>query len=136
MSAVYLFMFASILAVISILTVFKMFIDKVKQTPEDRTALQTKFFIGVAVAEVIPIILVIFGFSSIQPVASMSELLLPAIIVIITLAFAPFFIFLQTKVDITEKNRSIVTISAFIGVAVSTSIPIISLVGLLLLLPR
>ncbi len=136
LSAAYLFMFGSVLAVISILIVFKMFIDKVKRAPEDRNALQSKFFVGVAIAEVIPIILIVFGFIMSQPVALMGDLLLPAIIIILSMAFAPFFIFLQTKVDVTKETKGIVTTLAFIGVMLTLSLPIVSLIGLLLLLPK
>ena len=132
MSAAYMFMFASILAVFSILIVFKIFIDKIKQTPEDRNALQTKFFIGVAMAETVPLILIVFGFVTSTPVASISDLLLPAIVIVLSMAFAPFFIFLQTRLDITKETKSIVNTSALIGTAMTLSLPIISLIGLLL----
>lgn len=129
-------MFASILAVISILIVFKIFMDKIKRNPESRNTHQTNFFIGVAIAETIPIILIVFGFIMSEPVAIINELFVPAIVIILALAFAPFYIFLQTKVDVTKENKNIVTTFAFIGSALCLSIPLISIIGLTLLMPR
>ena len=136
MSAAYFFMIASIMAVISILIVFKIFIDKIKITPEKRGILQSKFFIGVAIAEAIPIILIVFGFMASQPVTSMNELLVPGIVIILSMAFAPFFIFLQSKVDVTEESRAAVSSFAAIGSMLTVSIPIISLVALFMLMPK
>ena len=136
MSAAYFFMIASIMAVISILIVFKIFIDKIKITPEKRGILQSKFFIGVAIAEAIPIILIVFGFMASQPVTSMNELLVPGIVIILSMAFAPFFIFLQSKVDVTEESRAAVSSFVAIGSMLTLSIPIISLVALFKLMPK
>ncbi|WP_230200195.1 hypothetical protein [Bacillus niameyensis] len=135
MSSTTLFVLAAVIAVISILIVFKINLDKLKQSPENRDTLQTKFFIGVAIAEIIPIILVVLAFAASKTVTATSDLYVPGLIILLTFVFAPFFIFLQTKVDVTEKNRGIVTTFAFMGMSIALSIPIVSLVGLITLMP-
>lgn len=135
MSAAYLFMLAAIIASFSILVVFKIFIDKLKVNPENRVKLQTNFFIGVAIAETSPILLLVLAFANSATVTSNEELYIPGLITLLTLAFASFFIFLQTKVDVTEEAKEIVKTSAIIGLALVVSIPFISLIGLFTLMP-
>src|SRR5690606_23971273 len=105
MSSAYYFAFASLLAVISILLVFKVNVEKLKENPKEVGQIQTKFFIGVAIAEAIPIILVVFGLMDLTTASSMEELYLPGLIVILSLVFAPFFIFLQKSVGVPEDAK-------------------------------
>jgi F0F1-type ATP synthase membrane subunit c/vacuolar-type H+-ATPase subunit K len=135
MSSAYLFAFAAILAVIPILLLFKMNIEKIKENPDVFASIQTKFFIGVAISEVIPLILLVFGMMDLSPAASMEELYLPGLIVILAMAFAPFFIVLQRSVGVPEEAKQAVNTFSFIGIAVANAIPLISLVCLIMMLP-
>ena len=135
MSSAYYFAFASLLAVISILLVFKVNVEKLKENPKEVGQIQTKFFIGVAIAEAIPIILVVFGLMDLTAVSSMEELYIPGLIVILSLVFAPFFVFLQKSVGVPEDAKQVVTTFSFIGMAMANAIPFISLVGLIMMLP-
>jgi hypothetical protein len=65
----------------------------------------------------------------------MNELLIPGIIVIFALAFAPFFIILQRFVGAPEESKQAITTFSMIGLSLANAIPFISLVALLLLLP-
>ncbi|WP_096272608.1 hypothetical protein [Paucisalibacillus globulus] len=135
MSSTYYFAFASLLAVISILLVFKVNVEKLKENPKEVGQIQTKFFIGVAIAEAIPIILVVFGLMDLTAVSSMEELYIPGLIVILSLVFAPFFVFLQKSVGVPEDAKQVVNTFSFIGMAMANAIPFISLVGLIMMLP-
>jgi len=135
MGSAYYFAFASLLAVISILLVFKVNVEKLKENPKEVGQIQTKFFIGVAIAEAIPIILVVFGLMDLTAVSSMEELYIPGLIVILSLVFAPFFVFLQKSVGVPEDAKQVVNTFSFIGMAMANAIPFISLVGLIMMLP-
>lgn len=132
----YLFAIASIVAVLSIIITFKIHLDKLKMNPEKQAEIQTKFFIGVAICEVIPLILVVSGFATMQPVQELSELFVPFIIILFTILIGPSFILLQTKVDVTEDIKNLVMTFAMIGLSLAMSIPIVSLVGLFVQMPQ
>lgn len=136
MSSAYLFAIAAILACVSILLVFKINIEKLKENPENTADIHTKFFIGVAIAEVIPMILVIFGLMDLTPAASIEELYIPGIIVIFALVFSPLFIFLQRFAGVPENAKQTVMTFSLIGIALANAIPLIALVGLFLILPQ
>lgn len=104
--------------------------------PEKQAEIQTKFFIGVAICEVIPLILVVSGFATMQPVQELSELFVPFIIILFTILIGPSFILLQTKVDVTEDIKNLVMTFAMIGLSLAMSIPIVSLVGLFVQMPQ
>lgn len=129
------FALASVIGTVSIAIVFKIALEQLKNAPGERERAQTYFFIRVAIAEVIPIILLILGFSYLDTVSDMSELVIPGFFIILSLMIGPFFIFLQSKVDVPEKSKPAVNTFTFIGLSIITGIPIVSLVGLLLLLP-
>ncbi|GIN59009.1 hypothetical protein J8TS2_33280 [Lederbergia ruris] len=132
----YLFAIASIIAVLSIIITFKIHLDKLKMNPEKQAEIQTKFFIGVAICEVIPLILVVSGFATMQLVQELSELFVPFIIILFTILIGPSFILLQTKVDVTEDIKNLVMTFAMIGLSLAMSIPIVSLVGLFVQMPQ
>ncbi|KRG11135.1 hypothetical protein ABB05_13870 [Lederbergia galactosidilytica] len=131
----YLFAIASIIAVLSMVITFKIHLDKLKVNPEKRAEIQTKFFIGVAISEVIPLILVVSGFATMQPIQDMSVLFVPFLFILFSILIGPSFIFLQTKVDVTEDMKSIVMSFAMIALSLTMSIPIVSLVGLFIQMP-
>lgn len=136
MSAAYLFMFAAVIAALSILTVYRIFIGKVKQHPDDRPKLLSQFMIRVAISETLPLILLVLAFMNIETVTNINELYLPGLVVLITMAFVPFFIFLQTKVDVTEETKSAVKHSSYLAIGLAMAIPISSFVGLITLMPK
>lgn len=125
----YLFMFAAaaILAVLGIITVFKINLDKVKENPEQIEKAQTNFFIGTAVSEAIPLILIIFAFANTEPVA-IEEIYIPAFIVILTMVVGTIFIFLQRKIDVAEENKQEVNRLSMLALPMTNAIPIIALV--------
>ncbi len=52
-------MFATIIAVLAIAFIFKIYADKIKANPEGISQYQTRFFIWVALSEAFPILLVV-----------------------------------------------------------------------------
>ncbi|WP_010099224.1 hypothetical protein [Ornithinibacillus scapharcae] len=135
MDNAYYFAFAAILAVISILLVFKKNVDKLKENPEEYGNIQTKFFIGVAIAETIPLILIVFGLMNASPASSMEDLYIPGAIVIFSMIFAAFFIFLQRSVGVPEESKQKVTHFSMLVLMLINAIPIVSLVGLFMMMP-
>lgn len=135
MDSAYLFAFAALIAVISILVVFKINVEKIKENPDNVEKYQTRFFIGVAISEAIPIMLVVLAFIDLTPASSMADLYIPGAIVIFAMLFAPLFIFLQRSVGVPEEAKARVNAFSAIGLAMANAIPIISLVGLILLMP-
>ncbi|WP_010648290.1 hypothetical protein [Oceanobacillus massiliensis] len=127
--APYIFAAAAVIAVIGIIIVFKINLDKIKENPNLMEKAQTNFFIGVAISESLPLILIIYAFINIQeePVP-VDELYIPALIVIMMMVFAAFFIFLQQKVDVEEGQKQQVISFSMIALALANSIPIIALV--------
>lgn len=136
MSSEYVFIIASIIAIFSILTIFKIQLKKLKADPDNMQKIQLTFFIGIAIAELIPVVLLFYGIMNITPVAALSELYVPTFIILAAMALGSFFVYLQTKADVSEDAKSLVTSFAFVANAVAMSIPIISLVGLFMMLPK
>lgn len=130
----YLFVVAALLAVLPILLIFKISIESIKENPNDYMKVQQRFFIWVAVAEIIPILLIIYGFSNMDTVYPIEELLLPGIIVLFTIGFASLFIFLQRIIDVNEESRGIIQQFVMLSIALVNAIPLISIVSLFLMM--
>jgi F0F1-type ATP synthase membrane subunit c/vacuolar-type H+-ATPase subunit K len=135
MSPAYYFAAAAILASLSILLIFKINIEKLKENPDNVGAIQTKFFIGVAIAELLPIIFIILGLVNLTTASSIEELYLPGIIVIFAMVFGPLFILLQRSVGVPEEAKQKVMTFSMIGMALANAIPFVSLVGLFMMMP-
>ena len=131
----YIYVLAAAIAVFGILIVFKINVEKIKENPDQREKAQQNFFIGAAISESLPIILLIFGIISMETATSMEELYLPAIIIIMLMAFAVFFIFLQRTVGVDAKSKEVIKIFSFIGIAMANAVPIIALMFLFMAAP-
>lgn len=83
----------------------------------------TKFSIGVAFCEVVPILLLVAGFATMQTGLEFNNLLLPLVCTFFSMIIAAVFIFLQTKVDVTQEMRGKVYTFAMIGLSIAISIP-------------
>lgn len=131
----YLFAAAAVLAVLGILFVFKRNVDILKKDPDLITKVNNKLFIGVAISEAIPIVLIIIGFVTMETVSNISELMVPGVIIIMTMVFAIIFILLQTRIDVDEKSKSTVNSFGMITIALANAIPLISVAGLFMMMP-
>src|SRR5690625_3084335 len=131
----YIFVIATIVAIIPILIISKIAMGRIKENPEQREKIYSQFFIGIALSETIPLILIVYGFANLSIVASIKELYVPGLIIILFTIVAAFFIFLQRAVDVTEDIKGMVTTFSFIALAMITAIPIISIVALFSMIP-
>ncbi|MDY0409455.1 hypothetical protein ACFFIS_01585 [Virgibacillus soli] len=132
----YLYVIATVLAVIPTAIIFKICTEKIKENPDRKERVQTMFFVGVALAELIPIILIVFGFIHMQQVEAIEELFIPGILILILMGFATFFMFLQRTFDVEKEMKNFMNTFAMIGVTLSSAIPIISIVSLMMMLPN
>ena len=108
---------------------------RIKENPERREKIYSQFFIGIALSESIPLILIVYGFANLSPVASIEELYAPGLIIILFTIIAAIFIFLQRAVDVTDEIKGVVATFSFIALAMTTAIPIISIVALFSMMP-
>lgn len=131
----YIFVIATIVAITPIMIVSKIAIDRMKQNPEKKDKIYSSFFIGVALSETIPFILIVYGFTNLSTVANIEELYLPGLVIILFTIVAAIFIFLQRAVDVTEDIRGIITSFSLIALAMITAIPLISIVALISMIP-
>src|SRR5690625_451484 len=132
----YIFVAASIISVLLVVILFKITIEKIKEDPQAAGHAQTRFFIGVAISEIIPIILIAYGMMNIEQVSDITELYVPGLIIILTVAIALFFVILQKAVSGgDEKAQQAARLFTTISLPLISSIPIVSIVGLLMMMP-
>jgi hypothetical protein len=145
------FAIASIIAVLGIVFFFKQMVRSVsdhleKGEEKNISAIQSllsRFFIKVAIAEVIPIILIIVGFVQSEKwtkeISTMAAYT-PFIIVILTLLFGNLNVILSRGSlllfnDSKGQWKGTIDSIIFSAMAVVSAIPIISIVGILTILP-
>lgn len=133
----YIFVAAAVIAVIPMLIIFKVTIERIKEdtSPETRKKATTHFFIGVFLSEVIPLILFIYGFANLAPADRIEDLFVPGLIIILTMVISGFFIFLQRTFDVPAELKDQLNVFATIGFAVTNTIPILTIVGLVMMIP-
>ncbi|MBP1971515.1 F0F1-type ATP synthase membrane subunit c/vacuolar-type H+-ATPase subunit K [Virgibacillus natechei] len=131
----YIFVVAAVLAVIPILFLFKKNLEKLKEDPTQVNKVQINFMIGVAVSEIIPILLMVYGFIELSPVEEVSELYIPGFIILLFMGMAVFFINSQRRVDVEDHARNTVNSFATISIALVNAIPIMALVGIFMMAP-
>lgn len=131
----YIFVIATIVAVLPILFIFKITVERVKENPNLKEKALIQFFIWVAIIETVPILLIVFGMMNLESVPRMEELYMPGIIIILTAGFAALFIFLQRTFDVEEELKEFMNTSAMICLALANAIPLISIVALFLMMP-
>lgn|SRR5699024_5108432 len=133
--SMYYFTAAVIFSVIPISFIFKIYMDRLKENPDDRAEIQKNFFIWVFISEIIPIIFVVFGFIHMSPVETMGDLFLPGILILVITACGVFFVILQLFVDVPRKMKEIYTVFTMIAMSLMLSFPIISVVAFFAMLP-
>ncbi|HLR61520.1 MAG TPA: hypothetical protein VK097_03665 [Lentibacillus sp.] len=131
----YVFVAAALLAVIPIVVLFKINLEKIRENPERFKKIQTHFFIRVAIAEVIPILLIVFGLANAAPVIIPEDLYIPGLIIVLLMGFGVLFMNLQKNVDVEVESKKAVRKFAMIAIPLVMFIPIASLVGLVSMMP-
>lgn len=135
MDALIYFIIASFIATTGISLVVRNALKNIAVKPEEITTIQSKMFIGVAVVEAIPILLIILGFNGIE--SSTMNSTIPAILILFVAAINAFLIRRQSKellIHHSTKEEAKPLISALekISYALVTAIPIVGMVACLI----
>lgn len=131
----YFFVLPTIVAVIPMLFIFKVSIERVKEDPNSFQKAYIQFLLWAAIFEVIPIILIVFAFMNAEPVANISDLYMPGIIIFLMAGFAALFVFLQMTVDVVAETKGFVQRFCMLAFMLMLAIPIVSMTGLLTMMP-
>src|SRR5690625_5884317 len=99
------------------LIVFKVSIELIKDDPSPTTIQQatTQLFIGIFRSEVIPIILVIYGFANLVPADQMEDLFVPGLIILLLILISGLFVFMQRTFDVPAELKDQLNVFAVIG---------------------
>jgi hypothetical protein len=142
----WLFVIASIIAVIGILFAFRKMMSHIQGKVEKGKEIniesfqkeQTRFFIHVAIVEGFPILLIVFGFVQIEQLVEPVNILIP-LVIIIAVFFASLFSVLTLRKDIlgykesSQGLKNPVNTFVFIGLIFLSAIPTVSIVALLIM---
>lgn len=133
----WLFAIATMIACGGIAIVFKQLMARIVHIVEgekDSHTLQrdtTNFFIKVAIIEVIPIILLIFGFIKMNEYnGTINDMIVPLIVTLAVYIFCLLVVFLSAKQvqnhpNITEMLRNQSSVFMMMGIAISSTFPLI-----------
>lgn len=132
----YLFVAASVIAVLGILFIIKGNMEKIKEDPESLAKAQLNIILGASIVEIIPILLVVLGFVKMDQVNFVNDsvTITPLVIVMLLMAFSIIFILLQVTVGVPKQIKSQVLVLGLIGLFLSFAIPIVSLVALFIMM--
>lgn len=126
-----LYVLAAAIAVFGILMFYKRNVERIKEDPEQVAEAQKNFFIGAAISESLPIVLLILGLVNQDPVR-MQDIYLPGLFIVGLMAFSVFFIFLQRAVGTDEASKQAVTNFSLVALMVTNAIPIVAIVFLII----
>lgn len=129
----YIFVAAAVLAVAPLIIIVKMTIKQLIERPEDINAIFRKFFIGVALSKIVPVILLVFGIIKMTKGLDISDLYIPWAIIFIVLAYAVSFIGSQKNLDVPDHTQVQVDALTSIARPLLFSIPLMSAVFLFMM---
>src|SRR5699024_11064449 len=135
----YIFTLASIIPIIGIAILFKLTLTKLVSNTEPVPKIISRFFITVGIIEIIPIILFVYVFANLEIAASIEEVLVPAIILILVLIACYLIIFLQNRITIEstyEESESAwqIHVLTLIVISFMSTLPIYSFVAKIIML--
>ncbi|MDL4841768.1 hypothetical protein [Aquibacillus rhizosphaerae] len=146
MNPAWLFAIATVIGVFGILMAFKNLMKKVGNKLEQGQSVSTdsikqeltKFFIHVAFAESVPIILIVFAFIQMESVTEEISIIIPLVIILLVESIALINVWAARRDIIgyekqSNQARNSINSLCFIGIALLSAIPIISMVGLSIL---
>lgn len=129
----YIFVAAAIIAVIPVLFIVKVNVNKLIADPEQINSVQKHFFIGVALSKIIPVILLIFGIVKLTPVTDYSELYIPWFIILATVLFGLYFISSQKKLAVGDQEKMAINTLVTIARPLIFSIPLMAAIFLFMM---
>jgi len=134
------FVIATIICVVGIAFIYKMMLGKVIASPHLISHHMTRYFMGVGLVEMIPIVLLVIGLTKSHRFVGMDEIVVPVILVILFWAAGLFFVFLQRKFSLgagANKDQKDVVPAiqqlTLITIALMTAIPLVSVICLLMM---
>ena len=145
MDAGWFFVIASLIAVIGVVVAFKQLVHQVGEMIDrgdtiNEGVLQaqmTRFFMKVAIIEAIPIILIVLGFMQIGESTGDSNQMIPLTIILLIFVFGIINVMLSKnglfiRKEIDSSTRSSLNMLNFIGIAFVSSVPLISVIALMM----
>ncbi|MBU9712185.1 hypothetical protein [Evansella tamaricis] len=148
MNPIYLFLLASIIAVIGLVILFKRLglsmedkLEKGEDVTQESFQRETnRFFMMAPLVEMIPILLVVLAFMQMEGWAgelTQDDIVFPIVIVVIIWFFGGLNVFLTRKrilmaTDVKSNSKNYINTLSFISFALIGSLPVISIVGLIL----
>ncbi|KMJ58275.1 hypothetical protein AB685_10215 [Bacillus sp. LL01] len=129
MDALYLFLLAAVIASFGISIVLRSSMEKLVLEPGSFPQIQSKFFIYVAIIEVIPIIMIVFGFISLMD--STVSVMIPLVIVGASV-LVNFIMNLMKKSTLETQAPDLkekLMIFFLMGNVLMTAIPIVAVVA-------
>ncbi|MGX1265332.1 F0F1-type ATP synthase membrane subunit c/vacuolar-type H+-ATPase subunit K [Rossellomorea marisflavi] len=130
--ALYLMALAAIVATTGIGIVIRKAMRELATNSDQRQQIQSRMFIGVAIAEMLPLILIVLGFTMLE---SFTGSVVVPVAITIAVTVVNFVILLRTFLDLVKdphadkQAKAIVQTTFFIGYALMTAIPIIAIVA-------
>ncbi len=123
---------AAIVATTGIGIVIRKAMRELATNPDQRQQIQSRMFIGVAIAEMLPLILIVLGFTMLE---SFTGSVVVPVAITIAVTVVNFVILLRTFLDLVKdphadkQAKAMVQTTFFIGYALMTAIPIIAIVA-------
>src|SRR5690625_2497640 len=74
-------------------------------------------------------------FANLAPADQMEDLFVPGLIILLLILISGLFVFLQRTFDVPEELKDQLNVFAVIGFAVTNTIPILTIVGLIMMIP-
>lgn len=135
MDALYFFVIATVIATFGISYFVRKAIKQIAVNLEDRGKIQTNMFIGTALVEFVPIVLIVFGYVYL-PFSSIDNTI-PLSIVLLSTAINQFLIYNTTNKYVKDLNTSnqlkaALKLTASLGYTLVMAIPIVSVISMFL----
>lgn len=129
----YIFVVAAILAVVPVVIVFKIGVNKLLDNPGEMKKVQRNFFIGAAMSKIVPAILLMYGIIKMTPIASIQTLFLPWGIIGVVVIGGLMFIESQKNSDANEEAQKNVNMLVTITRPHLFTVPLMAAVFLFLM---
>ncbi|WNF38347.1 hypothetical protein RJD24_07960 [Bacillaceae bacterium IKA-2] len=142
----WLFVIAAYIAVIGIFIAYKQLLATIEERINDNEIVtqgnfqkeMSRFFIKVPLIEIVPILLIIFGFiqlEDVQGTGQLSDIIIPFGFVLIVLVFGiTNVLLLRARLvsikDIDNQSKPFINALSFIGISLLAAIPIVSFVAM------
>ncbi|HLS20030.1 MAG TPA: hypothetical protein VK056_00010 [Bacillota bacterium] len=130
---IYLFVSAALLAVISVVVIFKVLSNRLKDNPETYNQVQKNLFIGVAMSKIVPVIILIFAILRMPSGVAIDRLLIPWALIILVVVVSFIYISGQKKLNLNPHAQRAVNTLVTITRPHLFSIPVMAIVFLFLM---